>query len=43
VDALNAGNEIDVPVTVGSNNGEGGFDGARTVAKLLAGLYRCRR
>jgi para-nitrobenzyl esterase len=34
VDALNAGNEIDVPVMVGSNNGEGGFDGARTVAKL---------
>jgi para-nitrobenzyl esterase len=34
VDALNGGTEIDVPVMVGSNNGEGGFDGARTVAKL---------
>ena len=34
VDALNAGNEIDVPVMIGSNNGEGGFDGARTIAKL---------
>ena len=34
VDALNAGTEIDVPVMVGSNNGEGGFDAARTVAKL---------
>lgn len=34
VDALNAGTEIDVPVLVGSNSGEGGFDGARTVAKL---------
>jgi para-nitrobenzyl esterase len=33
VDALNAGTEIDVPVMVGSNSGEGGFDAARTVAK----------
>lgn len=34
IDALNAGSEIDVPVMVGSNNGEPGFDAARTVAKL---------
>lgn len=34
VDALNAGTEIDVPVLVGSNSGEGGFDPARTIAKL---------
>ncbi len=34
VDALNAGSEIDVPVMVGSNNGEPGFDSARTIAKL---------
>jgi para-nitrobenzyl esterase len=34
IDALNAGSEIDVPVLVGSNGGEGGFDAARTVAKL---------
>jgi para-nitrobenzyl esterase len=34
LDALNAGSEIDVPVMVGSNYGEGGFDGARTLAKL---------
>jgi para-nitrobenzyl esterase len=34
VDALNAGTEIDVPVMIGSNSGEGGFDAARTVAKL---------
>jgi para-nitrobenzyl esterase len=34
IDALNAGAEIDVPVMVGSNIGEGGFDAARTVAKL---------
>jgi para-nitrobenzyl esterase len=33
-DALNAGTEIDVPVMVGSNSGEGGFNGARTVANL---------
>ena len=33
-DALNAGSEIDVPVMMGSNSGEGGFDGARTIAKL---------
>jgi para-nitrobenzyl esterase len=32
VDALNAGTEIDVPVLIGSNGGEGGFDGARTIA-----------
>lgn len=31
--ALNAGSEIDVPVMVGANSGEGGFDAARTVAK----------
>ena len=30
----NVGSEIDVPVMVGSNSGEGGFNGARTVAKL---------
>jgi para-nitrobenzyl esterase len=34
VDALNAGTEIDVPVMVGSNSGEGGFDGARRLASL---------
>lgn len=34
LDALNGGTEIDVPVIVGSNSGEGGFDAARTVAKL---------
>jgi len=34
LEALNAGSEIDVPVMVGSNSGEGGFDGARTIAKL---------
>jgi para-nitrobenzyl esterase len=34
VDALNGGTEIDVPVLIGSNAGEGGFNGARTVAKL---------
>lgn len=34
LDALNAGTEIDVPVMIGSNGGEGGFDGARTIAKL---------
>ena len=34
LDALNAGTEIDVPVLVGTNSGEPGFDGARTVAKL---------
>jgi para-nitrobenzyl esterase len=33
-DALNAGSEIDVPVMIGSNSGEGGFDGARTIANL---------
>ena len=33
VDALNQGTEIDVPVMVGSNNGEGGFNAARTIAK----------
>ncbi len=30
--AMEAGTEIDVPVMVGSNNGEGGFDGARRLA-----------
>ena len=34
IDALNGGTEIDVPVLIGSNSGEGGFDAARTVAKL---------
>lgn len=34
VDALNAGTEIDVPVMIGSNSGEGGFDNARKVARL---------
>lgn len=34
VDALNAGTEIDVPVLIGSNSGEPGFDNARTVARL---------
>jgi para-nitrobenzyl esterase len=33
VDALNAGTEIDVPVMIGSNSGEPGFDAARTIAK----------
>lgn len=33
-DALNAGTEIDVPVMIGSNSGEGGFNAARTVARL---------
>ena len=34
IDALNAGTEIDVPVMIGSNGGEGGFDGARKIASL---------
>lgn len=34
LDALQAGNEIDVPVMVGSNSGERGFNSARTLAKL---------
>jgi para-nitrobenzyl esterase len=34
IDALNAGTEIDVPVLVGSNGGEGGFDAARKLASL---------
>ncbi len=34
LDALNAGSEIDVPVMIGSNGGEGGFDGARKIASL---------
>jgi len=34
IDALNAGTEIDVPVMVGANSGEGGFDAARMLAKL---------
>jgi para-nitrobenzyl esterase len=33
VDALKAGTEIDVPVLIGANSGEPGFDGARTIAK----------
>ncbi|HVY87486.1 MAG TPA: carboxylesterase family protein [Hyphomonadaceae bacterium] len=32
LEALNAGTEIDVPVLIGSNGGEPGFDGARTIA-----------
>lgn len=32
VDALNAGTETDVPVLIGSNSGEPGFDAARTIA-----------
>ncbi|MAQ29007.1 MAG: carboxylesterase [Erythrobacter sp.] len=44
--ALRAGEEIDVPLLVGSNQGEGGFRGARTFANLAgdegapAFLYR---
>ena len=44
--ALRAGEEIDVPLLVGSNQGEGGFRGARTFASLAgdegapAFLYR---
>ncbi len=34
MDALNSGTEIDVPVMVGANTGEYGFDAARTAAKL---------
>lgn len=34
VDALNAGTEIDVPLMIGSNGGEPGFDNARSVARL---------
>jgi len=41
IDALNAGTEIDVPVLVGSNSGEGGFDGARTIAKLAGDSGGC--
>jgi para-nitrobenzyl esterase len=33
-DALKAGTEIDVPVLVGANSGEPGFDAARSVAAL---------
>ncbi|MEP7209251.1 MAG: carboxylesterase family protein [Alphaproteobacteria bacterium] len=33
IDALKAGTEIDVPVMIGANSGEPGFDAARTVAK----------
>ncbi|MBM0104872.1 carboxylesterase/lipase family protein [Steroidobacter sp. S1-65] len=33
-EALNAGTEIDVPVMVGSNSGEAGFDAARALARL---------
>jgi para-nitrobenzyl esterase len=45
-EALKAGIEIDVPVLVGANSGEGGFDAARTLATLAgdsgagAWLYR---
>lgn len=34
VDALKTGTEIDVPVMIGSNSGEPGFDAARMIAKL---------
>jgi para-nitrobenzyl esterase len=34
IDALNNGTEIDVPVMIGSNNGEQGLDAARTIASL---------
>ncbi|MXO89878.1 carboxylesterase family protein [Altererythrobacter aquaemixtae] len=46
IDALRAGTEIDVPLLVGSNMGEGGFRAARTFASLAgdsgapAFLYR---
>ena len=46
IDALRAGDEIDVPLLVGSNAGEGGFHAARTFAELAgdagapAFLYR---
>jgi para-nitrobenzyl esterase len=46
ITALRAGNEIDVPLLVGSNAGEGGFRAARTFAQLAgdegapAFLYR---
>lgn len=46
IDALKAGTEQDVPVMVGTNTGEGGFDNARIVADLAgdsgapAFLYR---
>lgn len=33
LEAFEAGKEIDVPVLVGSNSGEGGFDAARRVAR----------
>lgn len=36
VDALKAGTAIDVPLIIGSNNGEAGADNARTVAVLAA-------
>lgn len=34
IDALNAGTEIDVPVMIGSNGGEGGFNNAKKIATL---------
>lgn len=34
IDALNAGSEIDVPVMIGSNGGEGGFNSAKKIATL---------
>jgi para-nitrobenzyl esterase len=37
VDALKAGKEIDVPLIVGTNNGEGGADSARTLVQMAAG------
>ncbi|WP_233998121.1 carboxylesterase/lipase family protein [Erythrobacter sp. QSSC1-22B] len=46
IDALKAGTEVDVPLLVGSNKGEGGFRAARTFAGLAgdegapAFLYR---
>ncbi|HEX2559559.1 carboxylesterase/lipase family protein [Phenylobacterium sp.] len=36
LDALNAGEAHDVPLLVGSNNGEGGADGARKLVQLAA-------
>ncbi len=37
VDALKAGKEIDVPLILGTNNGEGGADNARRVAEYGVG------
>ena len=35
IDALNGGTEIDVPVLIGSNSGEGGFDGGPHCGQTL--------